>query len=46
MTSGQLVGAVCIADESCGSDAQATTTKAMHLPEEGLYHITGWSRQK
>ena len=41
MISGELVGGVCIADDSCGSDPSNTTTKALHVPEEGLFHLTG-----
>jgi alkylation response protein AidB-like acyl-CoA dehydrogenase len=41
MISGQLIGAVCIADDNCGCDPNNTTTKAMYIPEEGIFHLTG-----
>ena len=41
MISGQSIGAVCIVDDSCGCDPSNTTAKAQHVPEEGLFHLTG-----
>ena len=41
MISGQSIGAVCIADDSCGCDPGATKASAQHIPEEGLFNLSG-----
>lgn len=41
MISGQSIGAVCIADDSCGCDPGNTSVKAQHVPEEGLFILSG-----
>lgn len=41
MISGNLIGAVCIADDKCGCDPDYTATRATALPEESLYTLNG-----
>ena len=41
MASGQLIGAFCMADAACGSDAESTSVRATHLPEEEKFFLTG-----
>ena len=41
LISGQSIGAICVADEACGSDAEMTLTRAERINEEEIFLLSG-----